>query len=109
VVRAGTVIPGALITGIRSDLPGKITAQVTENVRDTPPDVFVLIPQKARLIGIFDSQMSTPCVSKSFRIGFQRLSPISPLRILDRRCVERAGGFRSFAVTAAADTPPMPL
>ena len=36
VVQAGTVIPAALITGIRSDLPGQITAQVTENVFDTP-------------------------------------------------------------------------
>ena len=36
VVQAGTVIPGALITGIRSDLPGQITAQVTENVYDSP-------------------------------------------------------------------------
>ena len=36
VVQAGTVIPAALITGIRSDLPGQITAQVTENVYDTP-------------------------------------------------------------------------
>ena len=32
VVQAGAVIPAALITGIRSDLPGEITAQVTENV-----------------------------------------------------------------------------
>ena len=36
VVQAGTVIPAALITGIRSDLPGEITAQVTENVYDSP-------------------------------------------------------------------------
>jgi len=37
VVQAGTVIPGALITGIRSDLPGAITAQVTEDVYDSRP------------------------------------------------------------------------
>jgi hypothetical protein len=30
VVQAGNVIPASLITGIRSDLPGQITAQVTE-------------------------------------------------------------------------------
>ena len=30
VVQAGSVISAALITGIRSDLPGQITAQVTE-------------------------------------------------------------------------------
>ncbi|QDF37482.1 TrbI/VirB10 family protein [Bradyrhizobium symbiodeficiens] len=58
VVQAGTVIPGALITGIRSDLPGQITAQVTENVFDTPTGRFLLVPQGARLIGIYDSQVT---------------------------------------------------
>lgn len=55
VVQAGTVIPAALITGIRSDLPGQITAQVTENVYDTPTGQFLLLPQGARLIGTYDS------------------------------------------------------
>ena len=58
VVQAGTIIPAALITGIRSDLPGLITAQVTENVYDTPTGRARLIPQGARLIGIYDSQIA---------------------------------------------------
>jgi type IV secretion system protein VirB10 len=58
VVQAGTIIPAALITGIRSDLPGQITAQVTENVYDTPTGRARLIPQGARLIGIYDSQVA---------------------------------------------------
>ncbi|MBB4364275.1 type IV secretion system protein VirB10 [Bradyrhizobium sp. CIR18] len=58
VVQAGTVIPGALITGIRSDLPGQVTAQVTENVYDTPTGRFLLVPQGARLIGMYDSQVT---------------------------------------------------
>ena len=58
VVQAGTVIPAALITGIRSDLPGQITAHVTENVYDTPTGRARLIPQGARLIGIYDSQVA---------------------------------------------------
>jgi type IV secretion system protein VirB10 len=58
VVQAGTVIPAALITGIRSDLPGQITAQVTENVYDTPTGRARLIPQGARLIGTYDSQVA---------------------------------------------------
>jgi type IV secretory pathway VirB10-like protein len=58
IVQAGTVIPGALITGIRSDLPGQIAAQVTENVFDTPTGRFLLVPQGARLIGIYDSQIT---------------------------------------------------
>jgi len=58
VVQAGTVIPAALITGMQSDLPGQITAQVTENVYDTPTGRSLLIPQGARLLGVYDSQVS---------------------------------------------------
>jgi type IV secretory pathway VirB10-like protein len=58
IVQAGTVIPGALITGIRSDLPGQITAQVTESVFDSPTGRLLLIPQGARLIGVYDSQVA---------------------------------------------------
>jgi type IV secretion system protein TrbI len=58
VVQAGTVIPAALITGIRSDLPGQITAQVTENIYDSPTGRFLLVPQGTRLIGAYDSQVS---------------------------------------------------
>ena len=58
VLQAGAVIPAALITGLRSDLPGQITAQVTENVYDTPTGGALLIPQGARLIGVYDSQVN---------------------------------------------------
>ena len=58
VVQAGSVIPAALITGLRSDLPGQITAQVTENIFDTPTGRSLLIPQGARLIGVYDSQVA---------------------------------------------------
>ena len=58
VVQAGTVIPAALITGIRSDLPGQITAQVTESVYDLPTGRSLLVPQGARLVGIYDSQVA---------------------------------------------------
>jgi type IV secretion system protein TrbI len=58
VVQAGNIIPASLITGIRSDLPGQITAQVTENVYDSPTGHFLLIPQGARLVGIYDSQVA---------------------------------------------------
>jgi type IV secretion system protein TrbI len=58
ILQAGTVIPAALITGMQSDLPGQITAQVTENVYDTPTGRSLLIPQGARLLGAYDSQVS---------------------------------------------------
>ena len=52
---AGTVIPASLITGLNSDLPGMVVAQVTENVRDTATGHAILIPQGAKLIGSYDS------------------------------------------------------
>ncbi|WEX89473.1 TrbI/VirB10 family protein [Sinorhizobium garamanticum] len=55
VLQAGAVIPAALITGIRSDLPGQITAQVTENVYDSPTGRYLLVPQGTRLIGQYDN------------------------------------------------------
>jgi type IV secretory pathway VirB10-like protein len=58
VVQAGAVIPAALITGIRSDLPGQVTAQVIESVYDSPTGRYLLIPQGAKLIGLYDSQIS---------------------------------------------------
>ena len=58
VLQAGSVIPAALITGIRSDLPGQIAAQVTENVYDSPTGRYLLVPQGARLIGLYDSQVA---------------------------------------------------
>ena len=58
VVQAGTVIPGALVTGIRSDLPGQIAAQVTQHVYDSPTGRFLLIPQGSKLIGVYDSQVT---------------------------------------------------
>jgi type IV secretion system protein VirB10 len=52
---AGTVIAASLITGLNSDLPGLITAQVTENAYDTVTGRTLLIPQGSRLIGSYDS------------------------------------------------------
>jgi type IV secretion system protein VirB10 len=58
ILQAGSVIPAALITGIRSDLPGQISAQVTENVYDSPTGRILLIPQGSKLVGEYDSQVS---------------------------------------------------
>ena len=52
---AGSVIPASLITGLNSDLPGFVTAQVTQNVFDTVTGRILLVPQGARLIGKYDS------------------------------------------------------
>ena len=57
VLQAGAVIPAALITGIRSDLPGQITAQVTEPVYDSPTGRILLVPQGTRIIGQYDNNV----------------------------------------------------
>ncbi|MBV9510910.1 MAG: TrbI/VirB10 family protein [Caulobacteraceae bacterium] len=54
-VMAGSIISASLITGLDSDLPGTVVAQVTENVFDSATGQFLLIPQGARLIGTYDS------------------------------------------------------
>ena len=57
-LQAGAVIAAAMITGLRSDLPGQIAAQVTENVYDGPTGRTLLIPQGSRLVGQYDAQVS---------------------------------------------------
>ena len=57
VLQAGSIIPAALITGIRSDQPGLVTAQVTQNVYDSLSGRRLLIPQGARLIGDYASDV----------------------------------------------------
>ena len=58
VLQAGAVIPAALLTGLRSDLPGQVTAQVTEDVYDSPTGNVLLIPQGTRLVGQYDAQIA---------------------------------------------------
>jgi type IV secretion system protein TrbI len=58
ILQAGTIIPAALMTGIRSDLPGLIAAQVTENVYDSPTGRYLLILQGTRLVGEYDNGVS---------------------------------------------------
>ena len=49
--------PAALITGCVRP-PGQVTAQVTEDVYDSPTGQVLLIPQGARLIGQYDAQIA---------------------------------------------------
>jgi len=56
-LRAGFVIPATLISGINSELPGQIIAQVSQNVFDTPTGKHLLIPQGCRLIGTYSSEV----------------------------------------------------
>jgi type IV secretion system protein VirB10 len=55
---AGTLIPAALVTGINSDLPGQVIAQVSENVYDTVTGARLLVPQGSRLIGEYGNSVA---------------------------------------------------
>ena len=57
-LRAGFVVPGTLISGINSELPGQIVAQVAQSVYDTATGKYLLIPQGSRLVGAYSSQVA---------------------------------------------------
>ncbi|WP_080867756.1 IncP-type conjugal transfer protein TrbI [Agrobacterium tumefaciens] len=57
-LKRGSVIPATLISGINSDLPGRISAQVSQNVYDSATGHRLLIPQGAKLFGRYDSKVS---------------------------------------------------
>jgi type IV secretory pathway VirB10-like protein len=91
-VQAGSVIPAALITGLRSDLPGQITAQVTENIFDSPSGRFLLIPQGARLIGVYDSQVAFG-QSRVLLVWTRLIMPNGRSIILERQPAADTGGY----------------
>ena len=92
VVQAGNIIPAALITGIRSDLPGQITAQVTENVFDSPTGRFLLVPQGTRLIGIYDSQVAFG-QSRVLLVWTRLIMPNGRSIVLDRQPGADTAGY----------------
>lgn len=92
IVQAGTVIPGALITGIRSDLPGQVTAQVTENVFDSPTGRLLLVPQGTRLIGIYDAQIAFG-QSRVLLVWTRLIMPNGRSIVLERQPGADAAGY----------------
>lgn len=56
---AGSIIPAVMLTGINSDLPGVITAQVRQTVYDTFDESTRIIPQGSRLVGRYSSQVAS--------------------------------------------------
>jgi type IV secretion system protein TrbI len=53
-LKAGTVIPAALLTAVDTEREGRVLAVVTENVYDTVTGNYLLVPQGARLMGRFN-------------------------------------------------------
>lgn len=56
-IKTGAVIPGVMVSGINSDLPGNLIAQVSQNVFDSATGKFLLIPQGAKIYGVYDSRV----------------------------------------------------
>lgn len=92
VVQAGAVIAAALITGLRSDLPGQVTAQVTENVYDGPTGRTLLIPQGSRLIGQYDAQVAFG-QSRALLVWTRLIMPSGRSIVLERQPGADAAGF----------------
>jgi len=92
VVQAGTVIPAALITGIRSDLPGQVTAQITEAVYDSPSGKYLLVPQGAKLIGQYDSSVAFG-QSRILLVWTRIIMPDGSSIVLERQPGADSGGY----------------
>ncbi len=56
-MKSGTVIPGVMVTGVNSDLPGTLIAQVSQNIYDSTKGEYLLIPQGSKLYGVYDSRV----------------------------------------------------
>jgi type IV secretory pathway VirB10-like protein len=92
IVQAGSVIAAALITGVRSDLPGQIIAQVTENTFDSASGRFLLIPQGARLIAAYDSQISFG-QSRALLVWTRLIMPNGRSIVLERQPAADTAGY----------------
>lgn len=71
-LRAGSVIPGVMISGISSELPGQIIGQVSQNVYDTATGKYLLIPQGTKIFGLYSSEVSFG--QSSVLVAWQRLT-----------------------------------
>jgi type IV secretion system protein TrbI len=91
-VQAGAVIAAAMVTGLRSDLPGQITAQVTENVYDSPTGRILLIPQGARLIGQYDAEIAFG-QSRALLVWNRLILPNGRSVVLERQPGADASGY----------------
>ena len=96
VVSAGSTIAAALITGLSSDLPGQVVAQVTEDVFDTVTGRTRLIPQGTRLIGIYDARVSYG-QSRALVVWTRMILPDGRSMDLDRLVGTDAAGQSGFS------------
>jgi type IV secretory pathway VirB10-like protein len=57
-IKAGTVLPIVMVTGINSDIPGDIKAQVVQDVYDSLTGRNLLLPKGSILIGNYNSTLA---------------------------------------------------
>lgn len=96
VLTAGSTIAAALITGLSSDLPGEVVAQVTEDVFDSTTGRTKLIPQGARLIGNYDARVGYG-QSRALVVWTRLILPDGRSLDLDRLIGTDAAGQSGFA------------
>jgi len=92
VIQAGTVLPAALITGLRSDLPGQVTAQVIEDCFDSPSGTILVVPQGSKLIGLYQAQISFG-QSRVLLVWTRLILPNGKSIILDRQPATDPSGY----------------
>ncbi len=95
-VMAGTVIPASLITGVNSDLPGTVIAQVTQNVYDTVTGQYLLIPQGAKIIGRYDSVIAFG-QSRALLVWSRLLYPDGASILIDNLPASDVAGYAGLA------------
>lgn len=95
-VLAGTVISASLITGINSDLPGEVLAQVTANIFDTVTGRILLIPQGSKLIGTYDSVVAFG-QSRALVIWQRIVMPDGSSIVIDNLPATDAAGYSGLA------------
>jgi len=79
-IMAGSIIPAVLLTGVNSDLPGIVVAQVRQHIYDSKTGNHLLIPQGTRIIGKYHNLISygqNRILLKFHRIMFSNNSSIS--------------------------------
>lgn len=97
-LKAGTIIPTVLVTGINSDLPGTILGQVRENVYDTVSGNYLLIPQGSKLLASYDSMVAYG--QERVLVCWQRLiRPDGTSLSLDCQPGVDLGGYAGFSDT----------
>jgi len=94
-IKAGTIIPGVMISGLNSDLPGQIIAQVRESVYDSATGTQLLVPAGARLVGTYDSGVTLG--QQRALVGWNRIIyPDGSSISLDKMPGADVGGYAGF-------------